>query len=315
MPRPRIISICCERLCASLRQRSRLSPVPGRTPFPLNTPKARPHRARGPRSVHRPRGDPYYLVFTMWPFATARRKGWTSPTMAFAGDRAVFIAGPEDLEVRGWLVKSSDLPEDCPYKHRFWAPEIHRIGGQFYLVFTADNWLKHEFNPAGTWGTRATPLLASRSRSPGPTNTSPGSGARPAILRSLAVVTGGPTPDSALRHRHAGDRLFRFAARARSDAGAPRRIVIADNSDIGIAAEAGLSGRAVGGEIIGRSISSMLRFIATRTFSLGLAIGQALRRRHPAGAMEERLSWQGLQGRPPRRLPRPRRTPLVLVSR
>jgi GH43 family beta-xylosidase len=23
---------------------------------------------------------------------------------------------------------------DCPYKHRFWAPEIHRIAGKFYLI-------------------------------------------------------------------------------------------------------------------------------------------------------------------------------------
>ena len=52
-----------------------------------------------------------------------------------------------------WLVKSSELPENCPYKHRFWAPEIHRIGGKFYLIFTADNWFKKEYNPAGSLGT------------------------------------------------------------------------------------------------------------------------------------------------------------------
>jgi hypothetical protein len=27
-----------------------------------------------------------------------------------------------------WLVKSSELPEDCPCRRRFWAPEIHKIG-------------------------------------------------------------------------------------------------------------------------------------------------------------------------------------------
>jgi len=31
-------------------------------------------------------------------------------------------------------MKSSELPADCPYRHRFRAPEIHRIGGKFYLV-------------------------------------------------------------------------------------------------------------------------------------------------------------------------------------
>ena len=51
-----------------------------------------------------------------------------------------------------WLVKSSDLPADCPYKHRFWAAEIHKIHGKFYLIFTADNWIKNEYNRGGKIG-------------------------------------------------------------------------------------------------------------------------------------------------------------------
>ncbi len=51
-----------------------------------------------------------------------------------------------------WLVKSSTLPEDCPYKHRFWAPEIHKRRGKFYLIFTADNWIKDEYNRGGKIG-------------------------------------------------------------------------------------------------------------------------------------------------------------------
>lgn len=31
------------------------------------------------------------------------------------------------------------LPENGPYKNCFWAPEIHKMRGRFYLVFTADN--------------------------------------------------------------------------------------------------------------------------------------------------------------------------------
>jgi beta-xylosidase len=44
------------------------------------------------------------------------------------------------------------LPEDCPYKHRFWAPEIHKIKGRFYLIFTADNWNKDAYNKGGKIG-------------------------------------------------------------------------------------------------------------------------------------------------------------------
>ena len=49
-------------------------------------------------------------------------------------------------------MKSSELPLDSPYKHRFWAPEIHKFGSKFYLIFTADNWSKPQYNPAGNWG-------------------------------------------------------------------------------------------------------------------------------------------------------------------
>jgi len=51
-----------------------------------------------------------------------------------------------------WLVKSSELPEDCPYKHRFWAPEIHKIKNKFYLIFYADNWIEDKYNAAGEKG-------------------------------------------------------------------------------------------------------------------------------------------------------------------
>lgn len=51
-----------------------------------------------------------------------------------------------------WLVKSSRLPMNCPYKDRFWAPEIHKIAGRYYLIFTADNWVKNSYNPAGKVG-------------------------------------------------------------------------------------------------------------------------------------------------------------------
>jgi len=34
----------------------------------------------------------------------------------------------------GWLIEASRLPVDCPYKGRFWAPEIHLAHGRFWLT-------------------------------------------------------------------------------------------------------------------------------------------------------------------------------------
>lgn len=98
-------------------------------------------------------GNTYYLVFTMWPFANREDKrlgledNGSSPGIA--------LYSSPDLKTwkfENWLVKSSILPDNSPYKHRFWAPEIHKIGGRFYIIFTADNWLQKAYNPAGTWG-------------------------------------------------------------------------------------------------------------------------------------------------------------------
>jgi len=33
-----------------------------------------------------------------------------------------------------WLIDARKLPEDCPYNGRFYAPEIRKINGKFYLV-------------------------------------------------------------------------------------------------------------------------------------------------------------------------------------
>ena len=96
----------------------------------------------------------YYLTFTHWPFANREESRMGLPDNG--SSPGIGLYSSPDLKTwrfEKWLVKSSDLPQDCPYKHRFWAPEIHKIAGKFYLVFTADNWLKNEYNPAGSWGT------------------------------------------------------------------------------------------------------------------------------------------------------------------
>lgn len=101
-------------------------------------------------------GDTYYLVFTMWPFTDSSAKDISKPDMNSSPGIRLYISKDLTHWTPGpWLVKSSDLPDNSPYKHRFWAPEIHKIGGKFYLVFTTDNWLKPEYNATGKWGYHA----------------------------------------------------------------------------------------------------------------------------------------------------------------
>ena len=98
-------------------------------------------------------GDTYYMTFTMWPFANREDNRMDLPNHGSSPGIQLFSS--KDLKTwkpENWLVKSADLPVDSPYKHRFWAPEIHKMNGKFYLIFTADNWSKPQYNPAGNWG-------------------------------------------------------------------------------------------------------------------------------------------------------------------
>jgi xylan 1,4-beta-xylosidase len=86
-------------------------------------------------------GDRWYAVFTMWPFRPRDEKHFADPDMGSSpGIRMYSTADFVSWKDEGWLVKSSDLPADCPYKHQFWAPEIRKVGTTFHLVFTASNW-------------------------------------------------------------------------------------------------------------------------------------------------------------------------------
>lgn len=98
-------------------------------------------------------GDTYYLVFTHFPFThhTSRDPNKIDLNSS-PGIRLYSSKDLKNWKFEKWLVKSSELPEDCPYKHRFWAPEIHKIGGRFFLIFYADNWIKDEYNAAGQVG-------------------------------------------------------------------------------------------------------------------------------------------------------------------
>ena len=79
-------------------------------------------------------GDRHYLVFTLWPFRGREEAHLAEPNAG--GSPGIALYSSPDLKAwkcENWLVKSSDLPPDCPCKHRFRAPEIHRIAGRFYL--------------------------------------------------------------------------------------------------------------------------------------------------------------------------------------
>jgi GH43 family beta-xylosidase len=98
-------------------------------------------------------GDTYYLVFTHFPFThhTSRDPN----KVDYNSSPGIRLYSSKDLQhwkFENWLVKSSELPESCPYKHRFWAPEIHKFGNKFYVIFYADNWIKDEYNAAGKMG-------------------------------------------------------------------------------------------------------------------------------------------------------------------
>lgn len=116
-------------------------------------------------------GDTYYMVFTMWPFANredgrmALPNNGSSPGIQLFSSKDLVTWNPEN-----WLVKSSDLPANSPYKHRFWAPEIHKFGSKFYLIFTADNWSKPEYNPAGNWGAAGYAFVGVADKITGPYN-------------------------------------------------------------------------------------------------------------------------------------------------
>lgn len=126
--------------------------IPYPLPFQYTEGQSGPRtEVRDPCIIHE--GGLYYLVFTMYPFSNREEKRLLMTDQGSSPGIALYSSPDlKSWKFVNWLVKSSDLPENCPYKHRFWAPEIHRIGGKFYLIFTADNWIKNEYNSAGRWG-------------------------------------------------------------------------------------------------------------------------------------------------------------------
>lgn len=98
--------------------------------------------------------DTYYLVFTMYPFRNYTDRDEAKPDLG--SPPGIYLYSTKDFKKWdnvGWLVKSSDLPADCPYKHQFWAPEIHHIGNKFYIIFAGSNWDAQKYGlNAGYYG-------------------------------------------------------------------------------------------------------------------------------------------------------------------
>jgi hypothetical protein len=184
-------------------------------------------------------GDTYYLVFTMWPFRGREEKYLGEPYQG--GSPGITLYSSKDLKAwrfENWLVKSSELPENCPYKNRFWAPEIHKMGGKFYLIFTADNWLRKEYNPAGSWGTAGYAFVGVADKVTGP-------------YEHITYIQGGAC-DTTLFEDSDG-KTYAFIPRYNIDVqeidlkglargevrliGKPKKILAAENTDIGIEAK------------------------------------------------------------------------------
>ncbi|MEI7732105.1 MAG: family 43 glycosylhydrolase [Verrucomicrobiota bacterium] len=178
--------------------------------------------------------DTYYLIFTMHPFRNREEKFLNEPNQG--GSPGIALYSSKDLKswkFENWLVKASELTESCPHKNRFWAPEIHKIGGKFYLIFTADNWLKNEYNPAGTWGTAGYAFVGVADKITGP-------------YEHITWLRGAGC-DTTLFGDTDG-KTYAFISRGNIDVqeidlntmklvGQPKRILTADNSDIGVPAK------------------------------------------------------------------------------
>lgn len=95
----------------------------------------------------------YYLVATLAPFRNFTDR---NPKLLDLGSSpGISLYASRDLKVwkfQRWLVKSSELPDTSPYKHQFWAPEIHKLGKRFYLIFGGSNWIADRNNIGGHMG-------------------------------------------------------------------------------------------------------------------------------------------------------------------
>jgi beta-xylosidase len=69
-------------------------------------------------------GDQWFLTGTSQPI-------WTGVN---PGVRLLVSNDLLNWKDAGWIIDASQLPDDCPYNGRFWAPEIHLSRGRFWLT-------------------------------------------------------------------------------------------------------------------------------------------------------------------------------------
>lgn len=157
----RLLSICVLMLlgvgCGNKRAEEPLLPFTYQNPLPFSYPYFDGECEREITELRDPcimrDGDTYYMVFTHYPFTHHTSRDVTKPDMnSSPGIRLYSSKDLKSWKFENWIVKSSELPDDCPYKHRFWAPELYKHNGKYYIMFYADNWLKDEYNVTGQIG-------------------------------------------------------------------------------------------------------------------------------------------------------------------
>ncbi len=98
-------------------------------------------------------GGVYYCVATLAPFRNYTDRDPKLPDLGSAPGIALYAS--RDLKVwksKGWILKSSSLPDTVPYKHQFWAPELHKFGKKYYVIFGGSNWIEDKHNVGGHMG-------------------------------------------------------------------------------------------------------------------------------------------------------------------
>ena len=77
-------------------------------------------------------GNRWYMTGTSQPI-------WEGPN---PGVRLMVSDDLLNWKHEAWIIDANKLPDDCPYKGRFYAPEIHKINGKFYLVVNSGHFPK-----------------------------------------------------------------------------------------------------------------------------------------------------------------------------
>ena len=98
-------------------------------------------------------GGVYYCVATLAPFRNYTDRDPKLPDLGSSPGISLYAS--RDLKVwksKGWILKSSALPDTAPYKHQFWAPELHKFGKRYYVIFGGSNWIDDKYNIGGRMG-------------------------------------------------------------------------------------------------------------------------------------------------------------------